>query len=198
MCVPVPDLRSLLCAFLAALWASSAGAFELRERDMRLVLAQIGAAVGGDRLDAVRAATPDTAIALSGQATWSDVEAELYFLGGDALGPGGLRSPLVVTAGSELRVEAGQSLRLDGSAGAFLLTLGALRVEGTISAAPAPDGSFRPFLIVGATGSVKADGARFEGLGFSSSPATSGVAIFSGGLLARPEQWNSSARTSPI
>ncbi len=98
------------------------------------------------------------------------------------------RMPLAVWSDATLRLDRGERLILDRSAGAFLLDAGRLVARGaTISSTPEPNArqpDFRPFVLVALSGSADIRETIFEDLGFGQYQNMSGLSFAQGGLYA--------------
>ena len=98
-----------------------------------------------------------------------------------------LTRPLVIWPGAALALTPGQVLDLDTEAGAFLLSFGAVSLQGatirgdTGQNATVPD--FRPFLLIAGQGALRADRAAFQGLGFPGPAPFHGLSVLTAGLL---------------
>ncbi|MBN9361136.1 MULTISPECIES: right-handed parallel beta-helix repeat-containing protein [unclassified Devosia] len=98
--------------------------------------------------------------------------------------------PIAVWNGATLALQPGETLLLDRSAGAFLLTSGnlvgdAAAIAGT--GAPNPRlTDFNPFVVVALSGSARLERMRFADLGYGQFPPLTGVTILEGGFYAKP------------
>lgn len=163
----------------------------LAEIDLRLVMVQIAQTAGANGQLAVFRAQPQgrqRALALSGgDMTAQDLLDAARALDRNAVGPDGLRMPLLIQTGARLTLSDGAILRLDRHAGAFVANFGRLEIRGgAILATGAPnagDNDFAPFIVTAGAGRLDAEAALFEGLGFGKEPTFSGVSVVAGGLF---------------
>lgn len=96
-----------------------------------------------------------------------------------------LTRPLVVWMGAGLHLDPGDTLRLSGTDGAFLLNFGRLDSE-SATVETTGDSEFRPFLLTAGQGTLRLEGSTLDGLGFSRSDTFGGIAVLSRGLF-RPD-----------
>lgn len=96
-----------------------------------------------------------------------------------------LTRPLVLWMGAGLHLNPGDTLRLSGKDGAFLLNFGRLDSE-SATIETTRDNDFRPFLLTAGQGTLRLEGTKLNGLGFARSDTFGGVAVLSRGLF-RPD-----------
>lgn len=198
-------MRGLLTAMLtaAAVMAQTAmaGAVTLIENDPRVALFRLAMPELAEEAQTVLTALEGRPALMLQDADvdFATLSAELRTHHPDAIGPDGLRTPLIVGADARLRLRQGDAMLLDRSAGAFLIVFGALHVTGArvagsgASNLSAPD--FAPFVMVGGRGQLHAKNARFADLGFGWQPAFGGVAVMAQALFARDSRANLSDST---
>lgn len=159
--------------------------------DLRLALAQLAQTSGtNDQLTVLRA-QPDgqmRALALiSGAANDLDLSMALD-THGLARTDAAVSLPIVVFQGATLHLGPGSNLTLRRESGTFLLSFGALRIDGAEVRATGPASTtapdFRPFVTIAGSGVLTADGAVFRDLGFGETPAFSGLSVMSGTFFA--------------
>jgi poly(beta-D-mannuronate) C5 epimerase len=96
--------------------------------------------------------------------------------------------PLAVWTGATLVIDKGETLALDRSSGAFLMSAGLLvGHEGTIAGSGAANprsAEFEPFVVMALSGAAQFDGTQFADLGFAGHAPMSGVTFVQGGLYA--------------
>lgn len=196
--MPLPDPRKILSAGLfacAALWAGPGAAqdgLSVSVSNARLALMQLVTATGESGAARMMqddgGAARDAIYLQSGEASLSELAATLAETHPDALtlddGTATARLPIVVLQGAELTVGAGETLALDPEAGAFVLSLGRVVVDGAaiLGAAGGADG-FRPFLAGVGQDSLSLSDSSFTGLGFGDGAYSAGVSLTGRGLL---------------
>ncbi len=165
------------------------GAPDVRGGEIQAALTQLSILSGGNghlALQLAQGGRTDVIYLLSGQARLADLEAA-----GELIRREGavwrLMRPLVVWPGAALTLSAGEVLEMDTAGGAFLLSFGALAIEGATLRGDAGQnaavGDFRPFLLVTGQGTLRAENARFDALGFRGPVAFRGVSVMTAGVM---------------
>ncbi len=170
----------------------------LSQSDLRLVLVRIARPQDIEDHALLRQALgPDTQQALvleHGTAELSALLAEVARTRPAALGPDGLRIPLVIEQGARLRIGADEVLRLDRRAGAFVINFGQLEVTGGGIQGAGPENprvpEFAPFVLTYGRGSLTARQAYFADLGFGFHPMFCGLSVFTNTIYG----WQAEAR----
>ena len=99
--------------------------------------------------------------------------------------------PIAVWTGATLALQAGETLALDRSTGAFLIVAGQLasagaRIEASGAANSRLEG-FAPFVVVALGGVAAIDDTDFAGLGFTAAAPMTGITLVGGGLHPAPQ-----------
>ncbi len=153
--------------------------------NFRLMLATLAQTyTGRNGMAVVNAQGPRGPIAISvraGTVGLDDLHRYATALGMPPLADGTLTAPVVIWPGATLRLTGDDHLRLARDAGAFVLSMGALDINGAVIEAVGPENphtpSFVPFVTVAAGGSLRLNGATVRGLGFGQTPKFSGLSV---------------------
>ena len=98
--------------------------------------------------------------------------------------------PIAIWNGATLALQPGETLLLDRTAGAFLLSSGNLvGTDAAIRSTGAENPrlkAFNPFVVVAMSGSAQFDGMSFADLGFGLFPPMTGVTLLESGFYNRP------------
>lgn len=163
---------------------------EVVAANFRLMLATLSQTyTGRNAMAVVNAQGPRGPMAISvraGTLTLADLHAHASALGMAPRSDGALTAPVVIWPEATLRLAPGEQLLLARDAGAFVLSLGTLDIEGALVAAVGPENShaasFAPFVTVAGGGSLTLSGATLRNLGFGQTPKFSGLSV-AGNLL---------------
>lgn len=165
---------------------------DVREGEVQVALTQLSILSGGNghlALQLAQDGRTDVIYLMSGTARLADLEAASGLVGREGK-VWHLRRPLVVWPGAALVLAEGEELEMDTAGGAFLLSFGAVRIDGASLRGDGGENpvvkAFRPFLLVTGRGSLHARGASFADLGFQGPTAFRGVAVLTTGLLQSP------------
>ncbi len=162
--------------------------------DLQIAMTQLAIDAGtNDMLTVVRAqgAEPTAIFVNEGSATLSDVAAS----GTNGISRDGnvftLTEPLIIWSDAALTIAPDEVLLIDRGAGAFLLSFGAIDIDGAAVEGAGVENTivadFEAFVLLAGRGSISATRSRFSQLGIRGTTMFSGLAVVSRGLL-RPER----------
>lgn len=189
--LPLPDTDTLVGAQpTSPQTAAHALPQDVGTTNFRIMLAALSQTYTGKNATAVvNAQGPRGPIALSvrsGTVTLADIHSYATDLGLAPLDDGTLTAPVVIWPDATLRLGPGDRLALSQDAGAFILSMGTLDINGATIEATGPENvhtpSFVPFVTVIAGGSLIMKNTRVLGLGFGQTAKFSGLSV-AGNLL---------------
>lgn len=160
--------------------------------NFRLMLAPLSQTyTGRNSMAVVNAQGPRGPIAISlrsGSFTLADIQAHAAALGMPSRADGTLTAPIVIWPEATLHLAPGERLALARDAGAFVLSMGTLDINGALIEVVGPENphtpSFVPFVTIAGGGSLSVDNATFRGLGFGQTAKFSGLSV-AGSLLTQ-------------
>lgn len=160
--------------------------------NFRLVLAPLSQTyTGRNSMAVVNAQGPRGPVAISmrsGTFTLADIHAHAASLGMPSRSDGALTAPLVIWPEATVRLAPGERLALARDTGAFVLSMGTLKIQGATIEVVGPENphtpSFVPFVTIAGGGSLIAKSATFRGLGFGQTAKFSGISV-AGSLLTQ-------------
>lgn len=160
--------------------------------NFRLMLATLSQTYTGQNATAVvNAQGPRGPVAVSvraGVVGLADIRSYATALGFAPLADGTLTVPVVIWPGATLRLSVGERMALSRDAGAFILAMGTLDINGAtieVSGVENPHTpSFVPFVTVANGGTLLMKNARLRGLGFGQTAKFSGLSV-AGNLLTQ-------------
>lgn len=158
--------------------------------NFRVMLATLSQTYTGENTTGVvNAQGPRGPIAVSvraGTVTLADIRAYSTAFGFPPLDDGTLTAPVVIWPGATLRLSPGERMGLARDAGAFILSMGALEVNGATIETTGPKNvytpSFVPFVTIAGSGSLIIKSAKLRGLGFGDTAKFKGLSV-AGNLL---------------
>lgn len=158
--------------------------------NFRLMLASLAQTYTGKNNTAVvnaQGARGPVALSIrAGTVTLADIQAYSAAQGMPPRADGTMTLPVVIWPEATLRLSPGERLALARDAGAFVLSMGTLIIEGALIESVGPENphtpSFTPFVTVASGGSLTMTGATLRGLGFGQTPKFSGLSVV-GNLL---------------
>lgn len=126
---------------------------------------------------------PMAVVVRTGTVSLADIQSYAASFGMPPRADGTMTAPVVIWPGATLRLEPGQRLSLARDAGAFILSMGTLDIDGAIIEVSGPKNphtpSFSPFVTVADGGSLIMKGATVRGLGFGQTAKFSGLSVAS-------------------
>ncbi|MEM7522039.1 MAG: right-handed parallel beta-helix repeat-containing protein [Pseudomonadota bacterium] len=174
--------------------APQAAPQEVGTTDFRILLASLAQAHTGKNNQAVINAQglrgPVAVSVRSGTVGLDDLRGISASLGFAPRPDGTLTAPVVIWPDATLELAPGERLALARDKGAFLMSMGTLRVSGATIEAVGPKNavtpSFTPFVTVLQGGAIEMQGATLRGLGFGQTPKFLGLSVV-GALMTREE-----------
>lgn len=158
--------------------------------NFRIILASLAQTYTGENNQAVvNAQGTRGPVALSiraGDVTLADLQALSAAQGSPPRPDGALTLPVVIWPDATLRLAPGERMALARDAGAFVLSMGAMEIDGATVEVSGPENphtpSFTPFVTVVSGGSLLIQDATLRGLGFGQTAKFSGLSV-AGNLL---------------
>lgn len=165
--------------------------------NLQIALTQLAILAGANgQMSLIRAqnAQSEALIVRQGSVTLADLADQMASLETPVLierdGVFYLDRPLVVWSDAGLTIGPGETLVLNRTAGAFLMSFGSLSIQqAAVRAEGAPNigaPEFRPFVLVAGQGTLNATGSDFSDLGIATATLFGGLTVATPGLI-RPE-----------